>query len=92
MSSTGCNEVMSQHDPPPVETSGNSVLYFVVGVLCVAVLLGVYFVRLNAQVDQQRMQDAERLVLCRRVESLTPGPQDKPDVCKYVRERASTSQ
>ncbi|WP_336604607.1 hypothetical protein [Pseudomonas sp. ADAK18] len=66
--------------------------YFVVGVLCAAILLGIYFVRLNAQVDQQRMQEAERLVLCRQVESLTQGGLDKPDACKYVRERASAPQ
>ncbi|MBT2372313.1 hypothetical protein [Pseudomonas fluorescens] len=83
---------MSQHEPSPVETSGNSLLYFVVGVLCAAVLLGIYFVRLNAQVDQQRMQETERLLLCRQAESLTPSGLDKPDGCKYVRERASAPQ
>jgi len=92
MRNTGCNEVMSQHEPSPVETSGNSLLYFVIGVLCAAVLLGIYFVRLNAQVDQQRLQEAERLVLCRKAESLTQGGLGKPDACKYLRERASAPQ
>ena len=81
---------MSHHEPPPVDTSGNSFLYFVVGVLCIAVLLGIYFVRLNARIDQQRMQDAERLVLCRQVESLAQGALEKADSCKYLRERASS--
>ncbi|MGR2708526.1 hypothetical protein B7453_27700 [Pseudomonas sp. IB20] len=42
--------------------------YFAIGVVCVAVLLGGYFVRLNAQVDRERAEVVERLALCRQVE------------------------
>lgn len=52
----------------PDTSSSNSLRYFVVGVLCVAVLLGIYFVRLNAKVDQEREEAAERAVLCQQME------------------------
>ena len=55
---------------PPEDSSSNSFRYFVVGVLCAAVLLGVYFVRLNAEVDREREAAIQRLTLCRQVESV----------------------
>ena len=55
---------------PPNELSSNSFRYFVVGVLCVAVLLGISFVRFNAQVDREREAANQRLALCRQVESV----------------------
>ena len=51
--------------------SANSLRYFAVVVLCAAVLLGGYFVQLNAKVDRQREKAAERLTLCRQVERVT---------------------
>lgn len=55
---------------PQNDLSSNSFRYFVVGVLCVAVLLGVYFVRLNAQVDRERELANRRLALCTQVEGV----------------------
>ncbi len=55
---------------PPNDSSSNSFRYFVVGVLCAAVLLGIYFVRFNAQVDREREEANQRLALCRQVESV----------------------
>lgn len=55
---------------PPEDSPSNSFRYFVVGVLCVAVLLGVYFVRFNAQVDREREAANQRLALCIQVESM----------------------
>ncbi|NCE91573.1 hypothetical protein [Pseudomonas sp. L13] len=57
---------MNAPEPP----SSNGMRYLAVGVLCVAVLLGGYFVQLNAKVDRQREEAAERLVLCRHVEAV----------------------
>lgn len=53
---------------PPNDSSSNSFRYFVVGVLCAAVLLGIYFVRFNAQVDREREAANQHLALCRQVE------------------------
>jgi len=50
--------------PPP---ASNSLRYLAVGVLCVAVLLGFYFVQINAKADRQREDAAERLALCRHL-------------------------
>lgn len=44
---------------PPEPRSPDSLRYFAVAVLCVAVLLGIYFVQLNAKVDRQREQTVE---------------------------------
>ncbi|NWD22569.1 hypothetical protein [Pseudomonas yamanorum] len=77
---------MSELEPPP----SNAFRYFVVGVLCVAVMLGAYFVRLNAQVDRQREEAAERLALCRQAASVSrTTPQDElvlVDPCKHLSE------
>ncbi len=54
----------------PKPTSSNGLLYLAVGVLCLAALLGFYFVQLNAQVDRQREEAAERLALCRHMETV----------------------
>ncbi|OAJ48385.1 hypothetical protein [Pseudomonas marginalis] len=54
----------------PELPSSHSFRYFIVAVLCVAVLLGIYFVRLNADVDREREAANERLALCRQVESV----------------------
>jgi hypothetical protein len=77
---------MSELEPPP----SNAFRYFVVGVLCVAVMLGAYFVRLNAQVDRQREEAAERLALCRQAAAVSrASPQDElvlVDPCRHVSE------
>ncbi len=54
----------------PAPSSSNSLRYFAAGVLVVAVLLGFYFVQLNAKVDRQREEAAERLALCRHLEAV----------------------
>ena len=54
----------------PETSPSNSLRHFAVGVLCVAVLLGGYFMHINASADRQRAEAAERLVLCQQVERL----------------------
>ena len=54
----------------PETSPSNSLRHFAVGVLCVAVLLGAYFVHINANADRQRAEAAERLLLCQQVERL----------------------
>ena len=54
----------------PETSPSNSLRHFAVGVLCVAVLLGAYFMHINASADRQRAEAAERLVLCQQVERL----------------------
>ncbi|MGB3123538.1 MAG: hypothetical protein WBB95_07010 [Pseudomonas sp.] len=80
---------MNPPEPPP----SNSARYIVVGVVCVAVLLGGYFMWINAQVDQQRESAAERLTLCRQVENIAraalPGSLEPGDVCKELKSRYS---
>ncbi|WP_426136736.1 hypothetical protein [Pseudomonas sp. PWP3-1b2] len=77
----------------PEPPASNSFRYFVVGVVCLAMLLGVYFVRLNAQVDRQRAEAIERLTLCRQVENIAhaalPGSLEPSDECKELTERYS---
>ncbi len=79
----------------PEPSSSNSVRYFVLGVLCSAVLLGIYFVQLNAQVDRARQAANERLALCRQVESiarsLLPNSLDTRETCEPLNERMSKS-
>jgi hypothetical protein len=78
---------MNQQQPQ----QSNSFRYFVGGVLCVAVALGTYFVRLNAQVDREREEASERLALCRQAASIardTPqGGLELVDPCKHLTER-----
>lgn len=80
---------------PPDDSSSNSFRYFVVGVLCVAVLLGVYFVRLNAQVDSEREAANERLALCRQMESVArtvlPDNAVTWDMCGHLTGQGSKS-
>ncbi|KAF1033488.1 MAG: hypothetical protein GAK37_00088 [Pseudomonas sp.] len=79
---------MNQQDPEP----SNAFRYFVVGVLCVAVVLAVYFVRLNARVDRERDDAAERLTLCRQVDSAAlaaGGKVDRSALCQRLIERYS---
>ncbi|MBJ2248254.1 hypothetical protein [Pseudomonas haemolytica] len=52
----------------PAPAAPSSLRYLAAGVLCVAVLLGFYFVQLNAKVDRQREEAVERLALCRHME------------------------
>ena len=79
----------------PERSSSNSVRYFVLGVLCIAVLLGIYFVQLNAQVDRARQAANERLALCRQVESiarsLLPNSLDTRETCEPLNGRNSKS-
>lgn len=75
---------MNATEPP------NSFRYFVIGVLCVAVVLGVYFVRHNAQVDRDRELANERRVLCLQVENLARSLlADSIDMCGQLNEPAS---
>ena len=55
---------MNAPEPP----SSNGLRYLAVGVLGIAVLLGFYFIQLNAKVDRQREEAVERLALCRHME------------------------
>ena len=57
---------MNAPEPP----SSNGLRYLAVGVLGIAVLLGFYFIQLNAKVDRQREEAAERLTLCRHLEAV----------------------
>ncbi|MBT1262139.1 hypothetical protein CWC48_28345 [Pseudomonas sp. S10E 269] len=79
----------------PESPSSNSFRYFVVGVLCVAVLLGVYFVWLNAEVDRERDAANDRLALCRQVESVArsvlPHSIEAEDTCTHLKGRVSRS-
>ncbi|WLH92609.1 hypothetical protein PSH87_11850 [Pseudomonas sp. FP453] len=54
----------------PETSPSNSLRHFAVGVLCVAVLLGGYFMHINANADRQRAEAAERLLLCQQVERM----------------------
>ena len=78
---------MSQREPD----QSHAFRYFAGGVLCVAVALGGYFVRLNAQVDREREEAAERLALCRQAQSITPparpGSLELMDPCKRLIDR-----
>ncbi|WP_395607960.1 hypothetical protein [Pseudomonas sp. B22129] len=80
---------------PPEPPASDKSRYYVIGVVCVAVLLGAYFVRLNAQVDRQREEAAERLTLCRQVENIAraalPGGLEPGDACKELKERYSNT-
>ena len=82
---------MNLPEPP----SSNSFRYFVLGVRCVAVLLGIYFVQLNAQVDRAREEANERLALCRQVESVArrvlPDNLESRDTCEQLNGRISKS-
>lgn len=66
--------------------------YFAIGVLCVAVLLGGYFMRLNAQVDRERV---ERLALCRQVERVASAASSNSlelrDTCQQLNGQSSNS-
>ncbi|MGY2376353.1 hypothetical protein ACW9IB_17790 [Pseudomonas sp. SDO524_S393] len=79
----------------PESPSSNSLRYFVGGVLCVAVLLGLYFVQLNAQVDREREQLNERLALCRQIESVArsvhPSGLEVRDACEHMGGHAAKS-
>lgn len=66
--------------------------YFIVGILCAAVALGIYFVRLNARVDRERDDAAERLALCRQVDSAAlaaTGKIERSENCERLIERYS---
>ncbi|WDU65370.1 hypothetical protein LRS56_13540 [Pseudomonas poae] len=80
---------------PPDDPSPNSLRYFAVGVLCVAVVLGGYFVQINAKADRQREEAAERLALCRQVERVasaaTPSGVELRDSCKQLIEQSANS-
>ncbi|AZE54966.1 hypothetical protein C4K03_2811 [Pseudomonas synxantha] len=63
----------------PQPPASNSLRYLAVGVLCVAVLLGSYFVHINAKADRQREEAAERLALCRHLERVAGGTSSRND-------------
>lgn len=75
---------MKPLESPP----SNSVYYFVVGVLGVAVLLGIYFAQLNAEVDRAREAASARLELCRQMQSVArsvlPKGLETPDSCEHL--------
>ena len=70
----------------------NSLRYYAVGVLCVAVLLGGYIMQLNDKADRQREEAAERLALCRQVERVASvavsGSLELRDSCKQLSEQS----
>lgn len=82
---------MTPADPP----STNSLRYAALGVVCAAVLLGVLFMRFNAQVDLEREEAAERLVLCQHLErvarSTSTTALESLEACKQLRKRYSES-
>lgn len=79
----------------PEHSSSTSLRSLAVGVLCVAVLLGGYFVQLNAKADRQREEAAERLALCRQVERVasvaTSAGLELSNTCQQLRESGSKS-
>ena len=44
--------------------------HYALGVLCVALVLGGYFMHINANADRQRAEAAERLLICRQMEHI----------------------
>ncbi len=80
---------------PAVPPSSHGLRYFALGVLCVAGLLGGYFMQLNATADRQREEAAERLALCRQVERVasvaTSAGLELRDTCKQLGESGSKS-
>ncbi|SDR27729.1 hypothetical protein SAMN04490186_4651 [Pseudomonas grimontii] len=79
----------------PEHSSPTSLRFLAVGVLCVAVVLGGYFVQLNAKADRQREEAAERLALCQQIERVasvaTSGGLELRDTCKQLRANGSKS-
>ncbi|MGY2202258.1 hypothetical protein [Pseudomonas gingeri] len=55
----------SDHNAPEPEQGRNWFAFLVTFIVCTAVFLGVYFIRLNLEVDREREALAERLVRCR---------------------------
>lgn len=82
---------MNPAEPAP----SNSLRYCAIGVVCVAMFLGAYFVRLNAQIDREREDAAERLALCQHIESVARAAAttglDSPEVCKQLKKRYAES-
>lgn len=82
---------MNPAQPPP----SNGLRYAAIGVVCAAVLLGVLFMRFNAQVDLEREEAAERLVLCQHLESVARATStaalESLEACKQLRKRYSES-
>jgi len=80
---------------PAEHPSPTSLRFLAVGVLLVAVVLGGYFVQLNAKADRQREEAAERLALCRQVERVasvaTSAGLELRDTCKQLGESGSKS-
>ena len=77
---------------PPKHSSSNCVRYMIAGVVGVALMLGAYFMQINAEADRQRQSAAERLTLCRqvaRVASATAfGGADVRDTCEQLNEES----
>ncbi|KAF1023597.1 MAG: hypothetical protein GAK37_03242 [Pseudomonas sp.] len=66
--------------------------YFVIGVLGFAVVLGTYFVQLNARMDREREDAAEHLALCREVDSASlaaTGKIERSQACERLINRYS---
>ncbi|MCF5232866.1 MULTISPECIES: hypothetical protein [Pseudomonas] len=82
---------MNPAEPP----STNGLRYATIGVACVAVLLGILFMRFNAQVDLEREEAAERLALCQHLESVARATSttslESLEACKQLRKRYSES-
>ena len=80
---------------PAEHPSPASLRFLAVGVLLVAVVLGGYFVQLNAKADRQREETAERLALCQQIERVasvaTSGGLELRDTCKQWRASGSKS-
>lgn len=80
---------------PSEPGASNSWRYFAVAVLCAALVLGIYFVQLNAKVDRQREEAAEKMALCRRVERVASAASSNSlelrNTCKQLNELPSNS-
>ena len=76
---------------PAESASTNGLRYAAIGVVCAAVLLGVLFMRFNAQVDLEREEAAERLVLCQHLESVARATSTSDlellEACKQLKKR-----
>ncbi|MCP1510748.1 MULTISPECIES: hypothetical protein [Pseudomonas] len=79
----------------PHHPSSNSLRYLIAAVVGIALMLGAYFMHINAQADRERAMAAERLALCQqvaRVASVTAnGSLDVRDTCEQLSEQSQKS-
>ncbi|MFL1417100.1 hypothetical protein ACI77M_12940 [Pseudomonas fildesensis] len=79
----------------PEPKTSKALRYLSLGVLCIAGVLGFFFVQFNAKVDRLREESAEHLVLCRQVERVASAASSRSvelsDPCKQLNEQSSKS-